>query len=66
MRPYTEQLPGYTEVNPMVYCGLFPVDSDQFENLRDALGKLQMNDASLKFEPEQSSAMVRRCRLSPG
>ncbi|XP_057860724.2 translation factor GUF1 homolog, chloroplastic isoform X2 [Cryptomeria japonica] len=50
-------LPGYVEVTPMVFSGLFPVDADQFTELRDALEKLQLNDASLKFEPESSSAM---------
>ncbi|CAN1854930.1 Translation factor GUF1 homolog, chloroplastic [Linum perenne] len=50
-------LPGYEEVTPMVFCGLFPVDADQFPELRDALEKLQLNDAALKFEPESSSAM---------
>ncbi|KAL2247076.1 UNVERIFIED_CONTAM: Translation factor GUF1, chloroplastic [Sesamum indicum] len=50
-------LPGYKEATPMVFCGLFPVDADQFNELRDALEKLQLNDAALKFEPETSSAM---------
>ncbi|XP_065873274.1 translation factor GUF1 homolog, chloroplastic isoform X2 [Euphorbia lathyris] len=50
-------LPGYKEATPMVFCGLFPVDADQFSELRDALEKLQLNDAALKFEPETSSAM---------
>ncbi|XP_029117002.1 translation factor GUF1 homolog, chloroplastic isoform X3 [Elaeis guineensis] len=50
-------LPGYEEARPMVFCGLFPVDADQFPELRDALEKLQLNDAALKFEPETSSAM---------
>ncbi|XP_042398183.1 translation factor GUF1 homolog, chloroplastic-like isoform X4 [Zingiber officinale] len=50
-------LPGYEEATPMVFCGLFPVDADQFPELRDALEKLQLNDAALKFEPETSSAM---------
>ncbi|GKU93178.1 hypothetical protein SLEP1_g6795 [Rubroshorea leprosula] len=50
-------LPGYEEATPMVFCGLFPVDADQFPELRDALEKLQLNDAALKFEPEDSSAM---------
>ncbi|KAJ7552122.1 hypothetical protein O6H91_06G042700 [Diphasiastrum complanatum] len=50
-------LPGYQEATPMVFCGLFPVDADQFAELRDALEKLQLNDAALKFEPETSSAM---------
>ncbi|XP_038972029.1 translation factor GUF1 homolog, chloroplastic isoform X7 [Phoenix dactylifera] len=50
-------LPGYEEARSMVFCGLFPVDADQFPELRDALEKLQLNDAALKFEPESSSAM---------
>ena len=50
-------LPGYTEANPMVFCGLFPIDADQFEDLRDALEKLKLNDAALHYEPETSSAM---------
>ncbi|KEH35649.1 putative protein-synthesizing GTPase [Medicago truncatula] len=50
-------LPGYEEATPMVFCGLFPIDADQFPELRDALEKLQLNDAALKFEPETSSAM---------
>ncbi|KAK9292104.1 hypothetical protein L1049_020062 [Liquidambar formosana] len=50
-------LPGYEEATPMVFCGMFPVDADQFPELRDALEKLQLNDAALKFEPETSSAM---------
>ncbi|KMZ72431.1 Elongation factor 4 [Zostera marina] len=50
-------LPGYEEATPMVFCGLFPIDADQFPELRDALQKLQLNDAALKFEPESSSAM---------
>ncbi|KAH7566910.1 hypothetical protein JRO89_XS08G0251800 [Xanthoceras sorbifolium] len=50
-------LPGYEEATPMVFCGMFPVDADQFQELRDALEKLQLNDAALKFEPETSNAM---------
>jgi GTP-binding protein LepA len=50
-------LDGYAESIPMVYCGLFPVDADDYENLRDSLGKLKLNDASLSFEPETSGAM---------
>ncbi|XP_042017027.1 translation factor GUF1 homolog, chloroplastic-like [Salvia splendens] len=56
-RKAEESLPGYKEVTPMVFCGLFPVDADQFHELRDALEKLQLNDSALKFEPETSSAM---------
>ncbi|KAJ8625526.1 hypothetical protein MRB53_034056 [Persea americana] len=50
-------LPGYEEATPMVFCGLFPIDADQFSELCDALEKLQLNDAALNFEPETSSAM---------
>ncbi|MGA1622032.1 MAG: translation elongation factor 4 [Synechocystis sp.] len=50
-------LPGYTEANPMVFCGLFPIDADQYPDLRDALEKLKLNDAALSYEPETSSAM---------
>lgn len=50
-------LPGYKEANPMVFCGMFPIDADQFEDLREALDKLSLNDAALHFEPETSSAM---------
>ncbi|KAM6579103.1 hypothetical protein CsatB_030940 [Cannabis sativa] len=56
-RKAESSLPGYEEATPMVFCGLFPVDADQFPELRDALEKLQLNDAALKFEPESSSAM---------
>ncbi|WJX34779.1 hypothetical protein P8452_22856 [Trifolium repens] len=56
-RKADNSLPGYEEATPMVFCGLFPVDADQFAELRDALEKLQLNDAALKFEPETSSAM---------
>lgn len=52
-----EALPGYAEANPMVFCGMFPIDSDQFKDLREALDKLKLNDAALQFEPETSSAM---------
>ena len=55
--PAAEPLPGYTEAKPMVFCGLFPTDSDQYEDLRDALDKLKLNDAALSYEPETSSAM---------
>ncbi|MEM1239412.1 MAG: translation elongation factor 4 [Cyanobacteria bacterium P01_H01_bin.26] len=52
-----EPLPGYVEANPMVFCGLFPTDSDRYEDLRDALEKLRLSDAALQYEPETSSAM---------
>ncbi|MCU0536874.1 MAG: translation elongation factor 4 [Hydrococcus sp. Prado102] len=55
--PAAEPLPGYTEAKPMVFCGLFPTDADQYEDLRDALQKLKLNDAALAYEPETSSAM---------
>ena len=50
-------LPGYADSVPMVYCGLFPVDADDYEHLRDSLGKLRLNDAALTYEPETSGAM---------
>jgi len=53
----TEQLPGYREVKPMVYTGLFPIDGDQYPELRDALDKLQLNDPALVYEPESSHAL---------
>jgi GTP-binding protein LepA len=56
-RPAIEALPGYREVKPMVFCGLFPIDSDQFPELRDALEKLTLNDAALSWEPETSEAL---------
>lgn len=56
-RPTEEALPGYKKVNPMVYCGVFPVDGAKYPDLRDALEKLQLNDASLFFEPETSVAL---------
>jgi GTP-binding protein LepA len=55
--PATTMLPGYTEAKPMVFCGLFPTDADQFEDLREALEKLRLSDAALQYEPETSSAM---------
>jgi GTP-binding protein LepA len=56
-RPASEPLPGYREVKPMVFCGLFPVDTDEFAELRDALEKLALNDAALTYEPETSQAL---------
>jgi elongation factor 4 len=55
--PAPEPLPGYNEAKPMVFCGLFPTDADQYPDLREALDKLQLSDAALKYEPETSSAM---------
>lgn len=55
--PANEALPGYRHVNPMVYCGLYPADGADYEALRDALEKLQLNDASLSYEPETSGAL---------
>ncbi len=55
--PCADALPGYKKVNPMVYCGLYPADGAKYPDLRDALEKLQLNDASLSFEPETSIAL---------
>jgi len=56
-RPALKALPGYKKVNPMVYCGMYPADGAKYPDLRDALEKLQLNDASLQFEPETSIAL---------
>ena len=56
-RPCDKPLPGYKKVNPMVYCGMYPADGAKYPDLRDALEKLQLNDASLQFEPETSIAL---------
>ncbi|MFL1674331.1 translation elongation factor 4 [Paenibacillus dendritiformis] len=56
-RPTAEPLPGYRRINPMVFCGLYPIDTSDYNDLREALEKLQLNDASLSFEPETSSAL---------
>jgi GTP-binding protein LepA len=56
-RPAAEPLPGYREITPMVFCGLFPIDGEDYPDLRDALEKLKLNDASLFYEPETSKAL---------
>ncbi|BCK00052.1 translation elongation factor 4 [Anaerocolumna chitinilytica] len=56
-RPCSEALPGYKKVNSMVYCGMYPADGAKYPDLRDALEKLQLNDAALQFEPETSAAL---------
>ncbi|CAN5483650.1 translation elongation factor 4 [soil metagenome] len=57
MNPATEALPGYREVKPMVFCGLFPIDTERYEELRESLEKLSLNDAALSWEPETSQAL---------
>nr|WP_272953288.1 translation elongation factor 4 [Candidatus Manganitrophus noduliformans] len=56
-RPAAEAIPGYKEVKPMVFCGLYTIDTDRYEDLRDALEKLRLNDSSFKYEPETSLAL---------
>ena len=56
-RPATAPLPGYKKVNPMVYCGIYPADGAHYSDLRDAMEKLQLNDAALSYEPETSAAL---------
>jgi len=56
-RPATEPLPGYLHPKPMVFCGLYPVDGDEFRELRESLEKLQLNDASITYQPETSTAL---------
>ncbi|QCT02153.1 GTP-binding protein LepA [Paenibacillus algicola] len=56
-RPTVQALPGYRKINPMVFCGLYPIETSDYNDLREALEKLQLNDASLSFEPETSSAL---------
>lgn len=57
VNPAKEPLPGYKKVVPMVYCGIYPAEGEKYENVRDALEKLQVNDAALEFEPETSAAL---------
>jgi len=57
IRPASEGLAGYRRINPMVYCGLYPIDSQDYNDLREALEKLELNDASLRYEPESSTAL---------
>ena len=56
-KPAPEPLPGYKKVNPMVYCGLYPMDGSDYENLKIALEKLKLNDAALEYEQETSAAL---------
>jgi GTP-binding protein LepA len=55
--PATEPLPGYRRINPMVFCGLYPIETQDYNDLREALEKLELNDASLRYEPETSTAL---------
>ena len=57
LNPATEALPGYRKITPMVYCGLYPTENNQYDELRDALDKLKLNDSSLVYEPETSEAL---------
>lgn len=57
MNPITDVLPGYKRANPMVYCGVYPAEGEKYENIREALEKMQINDAALEFEPETSAAL---------
>lgn len=57
VRPAKEALPGYRKMNPMVYCGLYPIESSEYNDLREALEKLELNDSSLQYEPETSEAL---------
>ncbi|GEB76232.1 translation elongation factor 4 [Sporolactobacillus inulinus] len=56
-QPADKPLPGYRKMNPMVYCGLYPIDTARYEDLREALGRLELNDSSLQYEPETSEAL---------
>ncbi|EST13380.1 translation elongation factor 4 [Sporolactobacillus laevolacticus] len=56
-QPASEALPGYRRMNPMVYCGLYPIDTARYDDLREALGRLELNDSALQYEPETSEAL---------
>ena len=66
VKPSSQALPGYQQVKPMVFYGLYPIDGEQFPDLRQALERLQLNDGALSFEPETSAALGFgfRCGLS--